>query len=229
MRAFLSLRADRWLIRGMRGPSGFLGVPPDGRPRKKRRTYRFAAGLQARAHARHALPRRAGTIEPGKRWTTVHLINSLLEQLPIPASLIGSDVVLGLALLALTAAVMASGTPGALLPISFSSGALLGGWIGMAVVIAGAVLGSHALFLVMRRWFADRLRRRWGERLARFDRNMESRGFYYLLGLRLVGTPHLLLTASCALSAIRARSFVMATLLGLMPAITLAAMAGSAV
>lgn len=157
------------------------------------------------------------------------LINSLTEQLPAIAALIGSDLLLGLAFLTLTAAVMASGTPGALLPISFSSGALLGGWLGMAVVIAGAMLGSHALFVIMRRWLAERLRRRWGERLARFDRNIEQRGFYYLLGLRLVGAPHLLVTASCAVSAIRARSFVMATLLGLLPAVTLAAMAGSAI
>lgn len=156
-------------------------------------------------------------------------MNWILEQLPFLASLVGSDVFVGLAFLTLTAAVMASGVPGALMPISFSSGALLGGWLGMAVVVAGALLGSHALFVTMRRWLAERLRRRWGERLARFDRNMESRGFYYLLGLRLIGAPHLLVTASCSLSAIRARSFALATLLGFLPAITLAAMAGSAV
>ena len=97
------------------------------------------------------------------------------------------------------------------------------------VVIAGAVLGSHALFVVTRRWLSERLRRRWGERLARFDRNIEKRGFYYLLGLRLIGAPHVLVTASSALSAVRARSFVLATMLGFLPAITLAAMAGSAV
>jgi uncharacterized membrane protein YdjX (TVP38/TMEM64 family) len=124
---------------------------------------------------------------------------------------------------------VALGVPGVLMPISFSSGALLGGWFGMLVVIAGAVLGSQALFVVIRRWLAARVRRRWGEQVARFDRKMEQRGFYYLLGLRLVGAPHLLLTTSSALSAIPARSFLLATLFGLLPAITLAAMAGSAV
>ena len=157
------------------------------------------------------------------------LINSLTDQLPFIASLLGSDVLLGFAFLALTAAVMASGTPGALLPISFSSGALLGGWLGMLCVIAGAVLGSQVVFVTTRRWLAARVRRRWGERLHRFDRAISKRGFYYLLGLRLVGTPHLLLTTSSALSAIPARSFLLATLFGLLPAITLAAMAGSAV
>lgn len=157
------------------------------------------------------------------------IVGSLFDQAPFIATFLQSDVLLAFAFLTLTAAVMASGVPGFLVPISFSSGALLGGWFGMAVVIAGAVLGSHALFVVTRRWLSDRLRRRWGERLARFDRNIEKRGFYYLLGLRLIGAPHVLVTASSALSAVRARSFVLATMLGFLPAITLAAMAGSAV
>ena len=59
--------------------------------------------------------------------------------------------------------------------------------------------------------------------------NLAKRGFYYLLGLRLAGAPHVLVTASSALSAIRTRSFITATLLGFLPAIALAAMAGSAV
>ena len=140
-----------------------------------------------------------------------------------------NEALLALALLALTATLVAFGVPGVLMPISFSSGALLGGWFGMLVVIAGAMLGSQVLFVATRRWLADRLRRRWGDRLARLDSTIEKRGFYYLLGLRLIGAPHLLVTASSALSAVGARSFLLATLFGLLPAITLAAMAGSAV
>lgn len=157
------------------------------------------------------------------------IIGWIFEQAPFVAAIVSSELLLGIVFLSLTAAVMASGIPGFLVPISFSSGALLGGWLGILVVVAGAVLGSHALFVVTRRWLAERLRRRWGERLGRFDRNMHKHGFYYLLGLRLIGAPHLLVTASSALSAIRARSFALATLLGFLPAITLAAMAGSAV
>jgi uncharacterized membrane protein YdjX (TVP38/TMEM64 family) len=159
----------------------------------------------------------------------VDIAGWIFEQGPVVASLVGSEVLLALVFLTLTTTLVAFGVPGVLVPISFSSGALLGGWFGMLVVIAGAVLGSQVLFAVTRGWLADRLRRRWGERLARFDRNIEQRGFYYLLGLRLVGAPHVLVTASCALSAIRVRSFVLATLLGFLPAIALAAMVGSAV
>jgi len=157
------------------------------------------------------------------------ILDGLIGQVPFIAAIAGNEPLLALAFLTVTATLVALGVPGVLMPISFSSGALLGGWFGMLVVIAGAVLGSQALFVVTRRWLAARVRRRWGERIARFDRKMEQRGFYYLLGLRLVGAPHLLLTTSSALSTIRARSFLLATLFGLLPAITLAAMAGSAV
>ena len=153
----------------------------------------------------------------------------LFESIPFLASLAASEVLLGLALLALTATLVGFGVPGVLVPLSFSSGALLGGWFGMLVVVAGAVLGSHALFLATRRWFDTRVRRRWGAKLERFDHAVGKRGFYYLLGLRLAGVPHMLVTASSALSAIRARSFALATLIGFLPAIALSAMAGSAV
>ena len=156
------------------------------------------------------------------------IVGWLLEQAPFVAWLVANEVLLALGFLALTATLVAFGVPGVLVPLSFSSGALLGGWFGMLVVIAGAVLGSQMLFVVTRRWLGERVRRRWGARLARFDHTIGQRGFVYLLGLRLVGAPHVLVTASSALSAIRARSFVLATLLGFLPAIGLAAMAGSA-
>jgi len=159
----------------------------------------------------------------------VDIVGWIFEHVPFIATLAGSEVLLALVFLGLTAALTAFGVPGVIVPISFSSGALLGGWFGMAVVIVGAMIGSHALFAVTRRWLSDRFRRRWGERLAKLDTNIRDRGFYYLLGLRLVGAPHLLVTASSAVSAIRTRSFALATLLGFLPAITLAAMAGSAV
>lgn len=155
------------------------------------------------------------------------IVGWLFEQVPLLALVASSEPLLALGLLVLTATLVALGVPGVLLPISFSSGALLGGWIGMLVVIAGAVLGSHALFVAARYGLAGRLRRRWGRPLARFDRSLETRGFYYLLGLRLVGAPHMLVTTSCALSAIRARSFLLATLIGFLPAIAAAALAGA--
>lgn len=153
----------------------------------------------------------------------------LFEQIPFLAALAGSELLLGLALFGLTAALVGFGVPGVLVPLSFSSGALLGGWLGMLVVVMGALIGSHLLFVVVRRWFAGPVRTRLGERLHRFDGEIGERGLLYVTGLRVAGVPHLLVTAGSALSPIRARHFALATLLGYLPAITLAAMAGSAV
>jgi len=153
----------------------------------------------------------------------------LVDLFPFMPSLLDSEWLLGLLIFSLTAAVMSFGVPGVLVPISFSSGALLGGWEGMAVVGIGALLGSQAFFMVTRRWLGAHLRHRWGDRLKRLDGEIARRGFFYLLGLRLLGMPHLALTAASALSPMRARSFALATLLGLLPAIGLAAMAGSAI
>jgi membrane protein DedA with SNARE-associated domain len=171
----------------------------------------------------------AGTTWAEKRCPCVDTLNWLLDLFPFTAWLLDSEWLLGLLLFALTVTVMSLGVPGVLVPISFSSGALLGGWEGMAVVGIGALLGSQAFFVVARRWLAARIRRRWDARLKRFDSEIARRGFFYLLGLRLVGVPHLPLTAASALSPIRARSFALASLIGFLPAIGLAAMAGSAV
>lgn len=153
----------------------------------------------------------------------------MLEQLPFLTTLADSQLLLALAFIAMTAAVMGSGVPGLLLPLSFSSGMLLGGWLGIAVVAAGALLGSQVLFAVSRKWLAGPIRRKWGAKLEKFDRNLAKRGFLYLLGMRLLGAPHPLVTAASAVSPIPARQFALATLLGFIPAIALAATAGSVI
>jgi uncharacterized membrane protein YdjX (TVP38/TMEM64 family) len=185
--------------------------------------------LQARALPRHGLSHARGTFAASVRLAGVDIVGWIFEQVPFLASLGDSEWLLGLAFLALTATLIALGVPGVLVPLAFSSGALLGGWLGMAVVVAGALIGSHAFFVATRKWLAARVRTRWGERLHRFDREIGRRGFFYVAGLRVAGVPHFLVTAASALSPIRARSFALATLLGFLPAIALAAMAGSVV
>lgn len=153
----------------------------------------------------------------------------MLDLISNLTTVLDSELALALAFLGLTTAVMAFGVPWLLLPISFSSGMLLGGRLGIAVVLVGTVLGSQALFLVARRWLAGPIRRRWGHRLTRFDGELGKRGFWYLIGLRLAGAPHLFVSAASALSPLPARTFALATLIGLTPAIALAVTAGSAI
>lgn len=143
-------------------------------------------------------------------------------------ALLQNELALALALFGLTAALIACCVPGMIVPLSVSSGALLGGWQGILVVTAGAVLGSQALFLVTRHLLRHRVKRRFGDRLANFEKHVTKRGFFYLVGLRLIGAPHFLVTAGCALSSLRTRSFAAATLIGLLPVISLTSVAGSA-
>lgn len=145
------------------------------------------------------------------------------------AGTLDNELMLALAFLAVTTAVTASGIPWLILPISFSSGVLLGGRLGVAVMLAGAIIGTQLLFLAVRRGLAGPIRRRFGERLERYDREITKRGFAYLVGLRLMGAPNLLISSACAVSPLRARTFALATLIGITPAIVIAVAAGSAV
>lgn len=132
-----------------------------------------------------------------------------------------------LAFFALAASVYASGVPGTLLPISFSSGALLGWTLGMAAVGAGAMIGSLVLYRLLERGSRASLRQRFGDRLKRLEALAERGGILPLIGLRLAGVPHLAVTALCALSAVGPRRYAVATFIGIFPAIALSATAGS--
>jgi uncharacterized membrane protein YdjX (TVP38/TMEM64 family) len=153
----------------------------------------------------------------------------VLEIMAHLAGLLQSELALALALFALTSLLVAAGVPGVIIPLSFSSGALLGGWLGMAVIAAGTLAGSQALFHIVRHLLRERMRRRLGERLKRFEHYFEKHGLLHIVALRVAGAPHMLVTAGSALVRLRPAHFAVATLLGFLPVIALTAMAGSAV
>lgn len=136
---------------------------------------------------------------------------------------------LAVAFFAVTASIYASGIPGALLPLSFSSGALLGGGLGMAVVAGGALIGSLVLYALFERGSRGVLRRRFGERLGRLEGMASRGGILPIIGLRLAGAPHIAVTALCALAAVGPRRYALATFVGVTPAIVLSALAGAAI
>ncbi|MGB3166705.1 MAG: VTT domain-containing protein [Alteraurantiacibacter sp.] len=137
--------------------------------------------------------------------------------------------VLAAGLIALMAvSVMTFSIPGALTPTAFVSGLVIGAG-GVFVVAAGAVLGSHLLFTASRRWLAAPVRRRFGVRLDGVGKHLERRGPIFIATARFTGVPHILITAGAAAAPITARTFAAASLAGMLPAITLAAMAGSAI
>ena len=130
-----------------------------------------------------------------------------------------------------TALVGGFGVPGLLVPLSFSSGLLLDSVIGAPVVLLGLVLGSQGLFLAARRGATSR--RFAGSRFAGYAAALERRsgryGPLYAAGLRVVGTPHVVVTFGSAVAGLRQRDFALATLIGSAPAVALAAAAGAAI
>ena len=157
----------------------------------------------------------------------------LLDLLPLQGlePLLGFDnemLLAGLVFVA-TATLIALCIPGVILPMALSSGALIGAWEATAAVAFGAVAGSQLFFLATRRLAGERVRDRLGARFDPFQRRFAAHGLWYVVGLRLIGAPHFVVTAGSALMTMRASSFAVATLIGVLPASLIAAATGSAI
>jgi uncharacterized membrane protein YdjX (TVP38/TMEM64 family) len=128
-----------------------------------------------------------------------------------------------------TAFLVAFCVPGVILPMAIVAGTLFGTWRGVALIGLGTLVGSQILFIVARHSARDRLRAWIGKRLSGFERRFEAYGIWYVIGLRLIGAPHFLVTAGSALMPIASWSFAAASLLGVLPAIAIAAATGAAI
>ena len=151
----------------------------------------------------------------------------LFEPLAIAAAFFDNEFLLAGLLFVGTACIIGFCVPGLLLPISFSAGMLMDSWLAVPVVVAGAVLGSQALFVAARYGLGDRLERRFGARMGRLNPHVQQYGPAAVALLRVVGTPHFLVTLACAAAPLGQRGFAIASLLGFLPAIAVSAVAGA--
>ena len=145
------------------------------------------------------------------------------------SALLGNDVLVALLLFAGTAIVIALWIPGMLVPIAASSGALINVWPATAAVAFGALVGSMVIFATTRHFATDHVPARFAAFLTRFEARFKSHGAWLVLGLRLIGAPHFLVSASSGVMPIKASSFALATLLGMFPAVLIGAAAGAAI
>jgi uncharacterized membrane protein YdjX (TVP38/TMEM64 family) len=152
-----------------------------------------------------------------------------LQELTPMLSIFDSELLMAAIFFLLTATLFAFCVPGVLLPIAIGSGAILGPWGASVVVLAGAAAGSQLFFLAARHFVGDRVQLRLGKRLHAFQDRFTTHGIWYVIGLRVIGAPHFLVTAASALTPMRSSKFAVATLLGFLPAVTIAAMTGSAI
>ena len=155
------------------------------------------------------------------------LISSIEQPIAFDGALLAAMLIAALCFV--TASLTAAGVPGVLIPATLAAEAVAGPVAATASVSMAAVTGSLLLFLAARRWGSARFDARFGNRLESFERRFATQGIWYVIGLRLIGTPSMLVTVGSAMMPMRATTFAVATLVGSLPAIALAAVAGSIV
>jgi uncharacterized membrane protein YdjX (TVP38/TMEM64 family) len=123
---------------------------------------------------------------------------------------------LALAFLAYAGAVSFSLPVGTVM--SLAMGFLFGSVVGTALVVVAATAGATVVFLAARYLFADAARRRMGAIGARINAGFATNAFSYLLFLRLVPLfPFFLVNLAPAFTTIALRTYVVATLIGIVP------------
>lgn len=107
--------------------------------------------------------------------------------------------------------------PGAAV-LTLSGGFLFGTLLGTVYAVIGATLGATAVFLAARSAFGDLLRRRAGRAVEAMREGFRRDAFNYLLFLRLVPAfPFFLVNLVPAFLGVPTRTYVLATVVGIVP------------
>ena len=107
--------------------------------------------------------------------------------------------------------------PGALV-LTIAGGFLFGTWWGTVWVVIGATVGASILFMAARTTLGEALRTRAGPMLVKIEAGFGANAFSYLLSLRLLPVfPFFIVNVVPAFVGVPLRTFVLATLLGIIP------------
>ncbi|MCF7820908.1 MAG: TVP38/TMEM64 family protein [Mariprofundaceae bacterium] len=132
-----------------------------------------------------------------------------------------------LAYILLYIVVVAFSLPGGAV-MTVSGGFLFGTWFGTAYAMFGATIGATALFLVARTSMGDFLKAKAGPWLSKMQDGFNENALSYLLVLRLMPLfPFWLVNLAPAFLGVSLRVYLIATLVGIMPATFVYALAGS--
>lgn len=102
--------------------------------------------------------------------------------------------------------------------LTIAGGFLFGIIEGSVLVFLGATLGATIIFLAAKTALADALRARFGPSFAAMEDGFRHNAFSYLLVLRLVPVfPFFLVNLAAGALGVRARTYVFATALGIIP------------
>ncbi|HWK45102.1 MAG TPA: VTT domain-containing protein [Stellaceae bacterium] len=123
--------------------------------------------------------------------------------------------------------VVALSVPGGVI-LTLTGGFLFGTVTGTIATVISATLGATLLFVTARAGIGDHLRRRAGPMLGRFEAGFRRNAFSYLLMLRLLPlVPFFLINLLPAFLGVPLRTYVLATLLGIIPAVLVFASIGN--
>lgn len=112
---------------------------------------------------------------------------------------------------------------------TLEAGVLFGVAAGVPIVLAGATLGALLAFGTSRLLGRAPFAQISGETVAALDARLARGGFWAVLGLRLVPVvPFTVLNYAAGLTAVRARAFTAATVVGMAPATSLYVALGAA-
>lgn len=107
--------------------------------------------------------------------------------------------------------------PGAAI-LSLAAGAIFGSIMGTVYANIAATLGATLAFLVTRYLLRDVVLNKFGNKLEGMNRELEQRGFSYLLFLRLVPLfPFFLINLAAGLTRLPLRTFFFGTMFGIIP------------
>lgn len=185
-----------------------MNGPPASRPRSRLLRFLPLAVLLAGFVAFLALG--------GPRWLSFEQLQAHHARL---AAWVAAQGPLGPALYAaLYALAVAFSVPGAVV-LTLLGGFLFGMWLGALLTVIGATLGATVVFLAARYAVGDALRARAGPTIRKMEAGFRKNAFSYLLALRLAPVfPFFLVNLAPAFLGVPLRTYVAATLIGIIPA-----------
>jgi len=151
-------------------------------------------------------------------WHRQLTLESLIAHEEMLRAFIQSNLAGALAIYAAVyVVVVALSLPGGLL-LTLAGGFLFGWLAGGLVTVVAATLGATLIFLIARSSVGEALARRAGPRLAALKNGFQSDALHYLLFLRLVPVfPFWLVNIAPALLGVRLGTYVIGTLVGIVP------------
>jgi uncharacterized membrane protein YdjX (TVP38/TMEM64 family) len=161
-------------------------------------------------------------------WQHYLTLQALAENRETLRGYIDGNMLLSLlGFIALYVVVVALSLPGGAV-LTIAGGFLFGWFIGGVASIIGATIGATIVFLIARSAMSDALAARAGPFLSRFRQGFQQDAFSYLLFLRLVPIfPFWLVNLAPGLLGVGFWTYVVTTLLGIVPGTFAFSLAGS--